>query len=230
MAGRMGREREPVKRYKIVYRGDSPEVDPAAEAAWADVPAGAIDNVPWNTGGVFRRTAFRVVWCDDGLYLRYDCEDKHISAVATETNAYVWQDSCVEFFVAPNPSKPLNYYNFEMNCVGTLMLGTHCDWGEGYMDRSQEIGIEVGTSVPGPTKTESPDDDEWRLVARIPWEHFELGAPHLPPKVGDVWRANFYRIGGKTEPQCATWSPIEHAKPQFHLPEFFGEIVFVKSA
>jgi len=218
-----------MKRYDIVYRAVPLRLDPSDGAFWADVPAADIDQVPWPKVSTGRKTEVRAVWCDDGLYLRYDCEDKFISAKATRTNDAVWQDSCVEFFVAPNSTKPLNYYNFEMNCVGTFLMGTHCDWAEGYMDRSLDIGIEVATTVPGTTKDESPDDDGWRLVARIPWAHFEADAPHLPPRPGDVWRANFYRIGGRTEPQCTTWSPIKHPKPQFHLPQFFGEIVFVKS-
>jgi len=215
-----------MKHYDIVYRAKVPRLDPSEDAFWADVPAADIDQVPWPEVSAGRRTQVRAVWCDDALYLRYDCEDRFISATAVRTNDAVWQDSCVEFFVAPDPSKPLNYYNFEMNCAGTFLMGTHCDWGEGYMDRSIDLGIETATTVPGPTKAESPDDDGWRLAARIPWAHFEPDAPHLPPKVGDVWRANFYRIGGRTEKQCAAWSPIEHLKPQFHLPQFFGEIAF----
>jgi len=216
-----------MKRYEIVYRKQSPKLDPCDKGWWADVPGDLIDEFPWYTGGDKQATTFRAAWCDDGLYLKYDCRDKHISAVATETNGYVWQDSCVEAFVAPSADKPLNYYNFEMNCVGTYLMGTHCDWGEGYMDRSIDIGIEVATTVPGPTKDESPDDDGWLLVARIPWKHFEKEAVNLPPKPGDLWRANLYRLGGKTDPQNACWSPIESPHASFHQPQFFGEIVFV---
>jgi hypothetical protein len=215
-----------MKRYRIAYRRQPPPLDPRDNAAWARVAEGRIDQFPWPDRSGRRRTTFRAVWCDDALYLRYDCEDRYISAEAARTNDHVWKDSCVEFFVAPNPSKPLNYYNFEMNCAGTFLMGTHCDWGEGYMDRSIDIGIQVATTVPGPIKAESPEDDGWSLVARVPWDHFETDAPHLPPKKGDTWRANFYRIGGRTESQCATWSPIDHPRPQFHLPQFFGEIIF----
>ena len=215
-----------MKRYEIPFRASPPRLDPSDHAAWEGVPEGRIDVRPWPEASADRETRFRCLWCDDGLYLRYDCEDRFVSAAAVEANDPVYQDSCVEFFVAPNPSKPENYYNFEINCVGTPLMGTHCDWGEGYMDRSLEIGVEVATTVPGPTKQESPADDGWSLVARIPWAHFERDAPHLPPREGDLWRANFYRIGGRTEKQCACWSPIEHPKPQFHLPRFFGEILF----
>lgn len=219
-----------MKRYEIQYRARPPKLDPANAAGWAGVPSDVIDCVNWPSDSPLRQTEFRILWCDDGLTLRYQCEDMAISAVATETNGRVWQDSCVEFFVAPNPERPLNYYNFEMNCVGTFLMGTHCDWAEGYMDRSQDIGIRVATTVPGPTKDTSPDDDDgWSLVAHIPWQHFENDAARLPPRAGDLWRANVYRIGGKIDTQCASWSPITHERPQFHTPECFGEIIFARS-
>jgi len=217
-----------MKRYEVVYRKRSSKLDPRRAEWWADLPSDTIGEFPWYVGGDRQTTTFRAAWCDDGLYLKYDCRDKHISAVATETNGYVWQDSCVEVFLAPNPGKPLNYYNFEMNCVGTFLMGTHCDWSEGYMDRSVDLGIEVATTVPGPTKDESPDDDGWILVARIPWGHFDREAINLPPKPGDLWRANFYRLGGQTDPQNACWSPIKSPKASFHQPQFFGEMAFVE--
>jgi len=43
---------------------------------------------------------------------------------------------------------------------------------------------------------------------------------------GTVWRANFYRCGGKTDTQYACWNPIGCEKPDFHRPEFFGDLTF----
>ncbi len=215
-----------MNRYEIPYRPAAPILDPRADALWADVPAGAIDCFPWYASGVKQSTVFRAVWSPEGLSLRFDCQDRHIWSVATRTNGYVWLDSCVEFFVAPNPAKPLNYYNFEMNCVGTYLCGTHCDWAEGYRDCSLDLGLRVATTIPGPTKNESPADDGWSLVALIPWAHFDHDAPHLPPRPGDLWRANLYRCGGQTDTQLACWSPIDPAIRNFHSPQFFGEILF----
>ncbi|MCK7480493.1 MAG: carbohydrate-binding family 9-like protein [Candidatus Moduliflexus flocculans] len=39
--------------------------------------------------------------------------------------------------------------------------------------------------------------------------------------------ANFYKCGDETEfPHYGAWSPVETPAPDFHRPEFFGEIVF----
>ena len=216
------------KCYGIVYRANPPVMDVRQDDFWSDVPSLAIDQFPWYVGGEKQSTTVRAVWSDDALYLRYDCQDRHISARHVGINSYVWQDSCVEFFVAPNPHKPLNYYNFEINCTGNYLMGTHCDWAEGYRDHSRNVGLQTVGTVQGPTKDESPDDNGWIMIVRIPWAHFINDAVNLPPKPADVWRANFYRLGGITDPQFAAWSPIDLPKPQFHAPQFFGRIEFMR--
>jgi alpha-galactosidase len=42
-----------------------------------------------------------------------------------------------------------------------------------------------------------------------------------------VWRANFYRIEGQTEPrQYMGWQPTFTPQPNFHVPEAFGRLRF----
>lgn len=56
------------------------------------------------------------------LMLRFDVAERHTAAKVTKDNGEVWTDSCVEFFIAPDNSM---YYNFETNCIGTVLLGAH---------------------------------------------------------------------------------------------------------
>jgi hypothetical protein len=49
-------------------------------------------------------------------------------------------------------------------------------------------------------------------------------APHIPPRSGDRWRMNLYRVEQKPQPALLAWSPT--FKDDFHLPAMFGEIVF----
>jgi len=42
-----------------------------------------------------------------------------------------------------------------------------------------------------------------------------------------VWRVNFYRVEGKTEPrQYLAWQPTNTAQPNFHVPKLFGTLRF----
>ena len=46
---------------------------------------------------------------------------------------------------------------------------------------------------------------------------------------GEVLKGNFYKCGDKTAiPHFGMWSPIDSEKPNFHQPQFFGEMVIEK--
>ena len=47
-----------------------------------------------------------------------------------------------------------------------------------------------------------------------------------PENLPHSLRANFYKCGDKTaHPHYLSWSPIHTEKPDFHRPEFFGELI-----
>jgi len=46
-----------------------------------------------------------------------------------------------------------------------------------------------------------------------------------------VWRVNFFRVEGATEPRFySAWRPTNTPKPNFHVPEAFGALVFTDAA
>jgi hypothetical protein len=61
----------------------------------------------------------------------------------------------------------------------------------------------------------------------VPLSNFARDAAHTPPLDGDTWRLNLNRLGGKTNPQSSTWSPIAPPARSFHTPEAFGWVRFV---
>jgi hypothetical protein len=48
-------------------------------------------------------------------------------------------------------------------------------------------------------------------------------APNIPPKPGDRWHINFYRVEKLPERAGLAWSPTGR---DYHRTERFGEIVF----
>lgn len=196
------------------------------DPAWVAAERLAVDEFPWYESGDKQATDVALLYDDASLFALFVCEDKHISAVETAPNGNVYLDSCVEFFAAPVGQE--GYFNFEANCCGTVHLG----FGLGRHDRrlappSVHNGICAATSIPTPTKEESPTDDGWWLAAAIPFAAIsDLAGSEAIARSGAVWRANFYRCGGKTDPQYACWNPIAAEKPDFHRPEFFGELIF----
>jgi hypothetical protein len=74
-------------------------------------------------------------------------------------------------------------------------------------------------------KLEKSDDNQWCVDITLPFAAIE--ALTGEPVNKDKWYGNFYRCGGRVEPQYAVWNSIVSAEPDFHRPEHFGELVFV---
>ena len=198
-----------------------------AGSAWARANVLQIEDYPWPQGNPPRPTQVRALWDDQNLYIQFLCEDKHISAVETRLNGNVYLDSCVEFFGMIDPATSNDYFNLEINCCGMMHLG----YGPGRHGRRLSTpGIaqqmKIVTSVKGPTKQESPADDGWWVAAALPWEAIsQLAGKKVSPRSGLAWRGNFYRCGGR-EVEYGVWSHIDNPIPDYHRPEFFGDIEF----
>ena len=62
----------------------------------------------------------------------------------------------------------------------------------------------------------------WRVTLVIPFELIGVDPEALPEKL----RANIYKCGDKTaHPHFLSWSPVGTPSPDFHRPEFFGELI-----
>lgn len=193
---------------------------------WSELAGLRIDEYPWYSGGAKQRTTAAVCCDAENLHLIYECEDRHIWAAPRESNGPVALDSCVEFF-ARLPGDE-NYFNLEINCCGVVHLGYGPDRNHRRLCPLPILErVAVETTVEGPAKEENPEDDGWVLQARLPFDVIEeFTGQDAHPEAGQGWRANFYRCGGRTDPQYASWSPIDVSSPDFHLPQYFGRIVF----
>lgn len=66
------------------------------------------------------KASFRIFHDGENLHIRYRVDEPGTAAATTADNGPVWLDSCVEFFIAPDDA---GYYNFELNCIGALLIG-----------------------------------------------------------------------------------------------------------
>lgn len=226
MACSLSAQQQP--RYDIT-RARSPIVVDAKldETAWKQAKPVGDFHFNWWTEGEKEPTVAKMLWDDENLYVGYYCHDKHISAEVVKRHGPVSRDDAVEVFLSPNPEKPRNYYGFEMNVIGTMLNFIRGDWYKGPFNSEPE-GVKLRTTYYGQPKMESPDDDHWILEVAIPFKNFEKDAAHTPPQNGDTWRLNLNRCGGKTNAQYSTWSPVKSERPNFHTPDSFGWVRFVK--
>ena len=201
---------------------------PLAGTPWAGARALEIAQYPWYEQGTKQRTTVRLLHDDAALYLQFLCDDAHIFSQVTEFNGAVFEDSCVEFFAMPQPEAGRDYLNLEINCCGVMHLGVGGGReGRRLADPPLAERFTIVTSVPGPMKDESPSDNGWWAAVKLPFDALDaFTGLDTRPSEGALWRANFHRCGGRTDPQHACWSLIARPQPDFHRPESFGELRF----
>ncbi len=152
------------------------------------------------------------------LYIYFKVEEKHLLAQYLDNNDPVYEDSCVEFFCQTQGDK--YYYNFETNCIGTMLAAKRLSKTEStYLSDEDMARIIRIASLPQELIDKTEDVQPWELMIGIPFE--VIGHESAPKSL----RANIYKCGDKTsEAHFVSWSPIMVETPNFHLPEFFGEL------
>lgn len=169
---------------------------------------------------------FKIAHNGEYLFLHYFVHENEILALTAEDNGSVWTDSCVEFFVSFADST--YYYNAEFSCIGRGLLGYRKNRNDSEragtdilstIKRIPSLGVETFGSRVG--------DFSWNILLIIPASaYWKSGLRNFS---GVNARANFYKCGDKlAKPHYLSWKPIDTATPNFHLPQFFGELIFEK--
>lgn len=197
--------------------------DPAAP--WSGVPPLAVDHYLWLDNGYRPRVEARLFHTARFLHVRFRVGESRVRVRYTKFQDPVYKDSCVEFFVDMDPEARRGYVNFETNAAGTLLAAFGPDrahreplWPEDLAE------FEAAASIRGPVDGPHGAAD-WTLEYRVPLALFAtLYGREIAPERRAA--ANFYKCGDETEtPHYGAWSPIDTPRPDFHRPEFFGDLV-----
>lgn len=181
---------------------------------------GAVDTVCWPAEFPYRPDVrFAVAHDGNALLIRFDVVEDNPRAVTTENNGPVWEDSCVEFFVK-EPVSPY-YFNFETNCIGVGLAAKRVSRSEcTHFDAERMARVKRRPSLPA-RPLDIRQQTAWSLELEIPFDLICEGS-RTPSRL----LANFYKCGDKTAvPHFLSWSPVEVPTPDFHRPEFFGELI-----
>ena len=185
---------------------------------------------PWFKERKTYQTDIKMLWSANYFYVLFNCEDDNIQSVHTHYNDTVCRDSCVEIFISPDPDNISDYYTFEINCCG-VMYNKHYNYLKKNDEQWYPAGVKLGRSIHS-TKFMSKDNPgikNWVIELAIPFYLFDglVGKNSNPPINGTVWRLNSMRCGDAIYKQWGIWSDNKNELPNFHLPQFFGEIKFV---
>lgn len=205
-------------------------------------PLLAADDTAWKSASVItwgpspHGTAFRALWSPGGLFLRFDADDASPWHTMTKRDEHLWEEEVVEIFLSPDGSGR-DYYELEISPANVACdLRMIAPWPNQRGDIDWDLaGLETRAHA---RKDAAGRTTGWTATASLPWAGLRAlpsaAKVAVPPKAGDVWRFNVFRIerpGGPESPQrdgvFAAWSPP--SGHSFHDAGAFRDLVFAEA-
>lgn len=208
--------------YKIKYVKNDFAVSELENKTWKKAEDVLIDKY-WSGENAPKGRQFKakLLWSDAAIYVRFEANQSEPLVVsetpnlATKTRG-LWDRDVCEIFLAPNKEEPRKYFEFEIAPNGEWIdLGIHQKINERITDWDYASGMKSFAKI---------EKDKVWMAIKVEWQAFGK-----TPKAGDVWLGNIFRCVGTGETRgYLAWSPTLTNQPAFHVPEKFGEFVFVK--
>lgn len=179
-----------------------------------------IDNAPWVNEYPYKpEVQFQIAYDSKHIFLHYKVREEFVKATYIRANENVWEDSCVEFFISFDDRQ--TYYNFEFNVLGTGLIG----YGPAVKSERQRLNAAQINAVDAFVQLKKINGKkEWEIGLVIPKSTFG----EVIEFEGNTFHANFYKCGdGLPDPHFISWNNINLPSPNFHRPDFFGEINFI---
>ncbi len=190
----------------------APVIDGKLDAVWASAPA-----VTWQsdyTGAATGiSTSARFLWSEGALFVLFELSGAGLNVDASfpvgSERSKLYEEDCVELFLAPDPNTPQHYYEVELGPLGHFF-----DLEIDRAAKSSNVGWSSQVEIETVT---APDRHTALIEAR-------LGAPALSAALtpGARLPLALYRMEGKAPRRYLAWRPPRTPKPNFHVPEGFG--------
>lgn len=165
-----------------------------------------------------QQTSVKMLWDDEFLFIAYKCVDDSINATLRGFNDKLYEEDVVEVFL-DDDCDGKTYIEIEVNPLNAVLHYSIINSLKGSFIGYARLDNKIKSAV------KRVDGKYTCYEMAIPFTEF-LSAPNIPPKAGDRWLMNIYRIdrGGDGRDEYTAWSPT--GKINYHLPESFGELVF----
>lgn len=155
----------------------------------------------------------KVLYNDDAIYVRMRSDEMPVVAKYTERYSPVCLDSCMEFFFAPDLNNEGFFMNIEINALGAFVTGAGIK-GDRIRCADDEAQFEIKTRL---------YEDGWGVSFKLPFDYIKKYAGECTENM----KGNFYKCGSETgHRHYGMWNMIKTEKPDFHRPEFFGNLIF----
>jgi alpha-galactosidase len=162
-----------------------------------------------------RATQVKALWSPETLYLRFECRFRQLylfeDSEPSGRRDHLWERDVAEAFLQPDPSREKYYREFEISPNGMWVALDVFPGGIADLKSGLQRSVALDEKAHG-----------WAAELAIPMKAL---TEKFDPK--SVWRANFYRVEGRTEPRSyLAWQPTRTPEPNFHVPSAFGKMRF----
>ena len=193
---------------------------------WKDISFISIEDYLWSKNNYQPRVQVKSCYTNKNILIYFKAFEEEITARYTKINDPVHKDSCVEFFVNLFPQKSDKYFNFEFNAIGTNHTGFGALGKRTKLPPEDIQLIDINSTERKPIIGKYGSDN-WDLICKIPISLLEKYY-ELPFNYGDA-KGNFYKCGDESKfEHFGVWNNINSNKPNFHVPTFFGDLIFDK--
>ena len=203
------------------------------DPAWKEAPV--IELLESSTGKPPRYpTRARMLYDDRCLYVGFHCVDPDIWGTFHRHDDPIYEEEVVEIFLDPLGNL-CAYYELEVSPLNTgfdalilndaVITGTPGRGGkfQGFSGWNPS-DFRHAVYLEGKLNAHDGKSKFWEAILAVPFNEMFLGG-NAPPKPGDIWRGNLYRIdseGGRLEESA--FSPT--FSEDFHVPGRFGKFIF----
>ena len=194
-------------------------MDGVIEPAW-DAATPISFATTWMGVTTPHRSTVRLLWSGKGLHVLWQIEGTGLNTDTTRPvdveREGLYQEDCVELFIAPDPALPRRYFEIE--------VGPYGHWFDIAVDRTGRPGVaKQDTAWSGALAIGTTRD----AAAGTAIIEFTIAAPELVAALvaGAVLPIGLDRMEGKKPRQYLMAFPGRTPKPSFHAPTGFGELV-----
>jgi Carbohydrate family 9 binding domain-like len=166
-----------------------------------------------------RQAEARILWSSKALHLRFVCQQAEplivsLNPQTAKKTMGLWDRDVCEIFIAPDPAVVERYLEFEAAPTGEW-LDVAIHWTPDKRESDWNFNSHMTTAA-------RIETDRVTIAMRIPWNHWIH-----EPQTGERWRVNLFRcVGSDPNRGYLAWQPTRTPKPNFHVPQVFGWLIF----
>jgi hypothetical protein len=172
----------------------------------------------------------RLAWDETHLYLGFVVYDPepYSPFSRSEVDPHIWEKaSGIELMLQPGDlGDNRDYYELQVDIGGALWDTRFDDYNKPIVDRPEGrlFGHQAWQSGARRAAARDEPGGKYTLELSLPWKSLTSSRVPVPPRPGDVWRANLYSFRDG-QGDAMAWSPIL-GQGNFHKAARFGRLRF----